>query len=233
MQDESLCGCELCVQEGLAIRIGYCHCDCGDLAPISPMTVRKLGYIAGKPRTFIRNHDKRQRGPRYEEKDLGYRTPCWVFKGHISPKGYGQMRRFGDVSRMYPAHVVFYEEAKGPVPDGKQLDHLCHDPDTCINGVECPHRACVNPDHLDPKTNQENSYRGATRPGSKHKPGRKPKAKQTHCKRGHEFTPENTIIGSDGGRRCRVCDNAAQRRSYYKRAAREGVNPGRRMGDEP
>lgn len=31
---------------------------------------------------------------------------------------------------------------------------------------------------------------------------------QTHCKRGHEFTPENTIIGSDPhqiARRCRIC----------------------------
>lgn len=30
----------------------------------------------------------------------------------------------------------------------------------------------------------------------------------THCKRGHEFTPENTIIGSDPhqiARRCRIC----------------------------
>lgn len=28
---------------------------------------------------------------------------------------------------------------------------------------------------------------------------------QTHCKRGHEFTPENTYVPKDGGRHCRAC----------------------------
>jgi hypothetical protein len=31
------------------------------------------------------------------------------------------------------------------------------------------------------------------------------RACQTHCKRGHEFTPENTVIGSKGLRDCRAC----------------------------
>jgi hypothetical protein len=30
-------------------------------------------------------------------------------------------------------------------------------------------------------------------------------ASKTHCKRGHEFTPENTTARSDGGRECRAC----------------------------
>lgn len=30
-------------------------------------------------------------------------------------------------------------------------------------------------------------------------------ARRTHCNNGHEFTPENTAIRSDGGRRCREC----------------------------
>lgn len=30
-------------------------------------------------------------------------------------------------------------------------------------------------------------------------------ASKTHCKRGHEFTPENTAPNSGGGRRCRAC----------------------------
>lgn len=30
-------------------------------------------------------------------------------------------------------------------------------------------------------------------------------ARRTHCNNGHEFTPENTAIRSDGGRRCRAC----------------------------
>jgi hypothetical protein len=31
------------------------------------------------------------------------------------------------------------------------------------------------------------------------------KAQQTHCIHGHEFTPENTIIKSNGARQCRKC----------------------------
>lgn len=35
-------------------------------------------------------------------------------------------------------------------------------------------------------------------------------ARRTHCDNGHEFTPENTAIRSDGGRRCRACRRAVQ-----------------------
>ena len=30
--------------------------------------------------------------------------------------------------------------------------------------------------------------------------------RKTHCKRGHEYTPDNTIINSMGRRKCRICD---------------------------
>jgi hypothetical protein len=38
--------------------------------------------------------------------------------------------------------------------------------------------------------------------------------RKTHCKRGHEFTPDNTSIRPNGVRRCRECAraDAAQRR---------------------
>lgn len=41
------------------------------------------------------------------------------------------------------------------------------------------------------------------------------KARQTHCISGHEFTPENTIIKSNGCRQCREC-----RREYDRRRDR-------------
>jgi late competence protein required for DNA uptake (superfamily II DNA/RNA helicase) len=34
---------------------------------------------------------------------------------------------------------------------------------------------------------------------------------KTHCKRGHEFTPENTISRSNGSRACRTCNVLRQR----------------------
>jgi hypothetical protein len=48
------------------------------------------------------------------------------------------------------------------------------------------------------------NMRDAVRHGTHHQSGK------THCKRGHEFTPENTIRNSAGHRRCRTCQRAAQ-----------------------
>jgi hypothetical protein len=57
-------------------------------------------------------------------------------------------------------------------------------------------------------------------------------AKKTHCVHGHEFTPENTIVGPNG-RRCRTCRRAHDRgrrdAAYwreYRRKRKEGVSHG-------
>jgi hypothetical protein len=42
------------------------------------------------------------------------------------------------------------------------------------------------------------------------------KLARTHCKHGHEYTPENTYYPLHGGRACRLCTNEAQRR-YQRR----------------
>lgn len=47
------------------------------------------------------------------------------------------------------AHRVTYEVAKGPIPSGLVLDHLCRV------------KQCVNPSHLEPVTNATNQRRGA------------------------------------------------------------------------
>ena len=46
------------------------------------------------------------------------------------------------------AHRVYYEKAKGPIPAGMQIDHLCRVP------------VCVNPDHLEAVTPAQNVQRG-------------------------------------------------------------------------
>lgn len=67
----------------------------------------------------------------------------------------------------------------------------------------------MNPEHMEPVTSAENVRRGL-------KPGRE----LTHCQRGHEFTPENTIekgASGNGRRACRECALMRSRRYYYQR----------------
>lgn len=117
---------------------------------------------------------------------------CWIWTGCSIPKGHGQIYHDG---RMRPAHRVAYEQLVGPVSDDLDVDHLCRNP------------ACVRPDHLEPVTRRENVLRGR---GSSAQNARK-----THCKRGHPFTPENTmtrIVRGRPTRRCRACNYEDARR---------------------
>ena len=43
---------------------------------------------------------------------------------------------------------------------------------------------------------------------------------KTHCPRGHEYTPENTIREKTGRRRCRTC-NRAKNRAHWERTHRK------------
>lgn len=50
-------------------------------------------------------------------------------------------------------------------------------------------------------------------------------ASKTHCKNGHEYTEENTYHKKSGGRECRICQKAANRR-YLDRKKNLGVANG-------
>ena len=94
--------------------------------------------------------------------DLG---PCWEWIGARSSGGYGQFHigsRTDGSKRMVGAHRLAYEALVGPIPDGLESDHLCHNDSGCLGEPTCPHRACVNASHIEPVTSSVNHQRGIT-----------------------------------------------------------------------
>lgn len=103
---------------------------------------------------------------------------CHEWRGALSKYGYGP-------------HRAAYIRAKGSIPEGLQLDHLCRN------------RRCVNPEHLEPVTKAENLRRA--------------RAAKTMCKRGHPWTPENIHAPRRGNRECLTCLKDRERRKYDPR----------------
>lgn len=100
--------------------------------------------------------------PNAELFDRRYRihnkTGCWLWEGYVDKRGYGQ---FKYNNKQYLAHRFSWEYHTGkPIPEGMTIDHVCKV------------KSCVNPDHLEVVTIQENLARrdGAT---------------ITHCVNGH------------------------------------------------
>ena len=132
---------------------------------------------------------------------------CIVWTAAEKANGYGA---FWNGTRTLRAHRFAYELAIGPVPDGLELDHLCRI------------RNCVNPAHLEPVTREENRRRGLHGVLSHQRKARPPSPgltlPSTHCRNGHEYTPENTAVlppsksHPNGRRRCRTCRRAQRRR---------------------
>lgn len=107
---------------------------------------------------------------------------CWVWQGAKfsvnKPYGaYGMLRLGKKTAR---AHRISYEVYVGEIPKDKELDHLCKN------------TLCVNPQHLEPVSHFENIRRSRN-------------TIKTHCKNGHHYSKNNTIINARGARECRIC----------------------------
>lgn len=101
---------------------------------------------------------------------------CWEWQGS-KDRGYGLIRVQG---RTRKAHREAYRIHRGDIPEGKDLDHLCRN------------KSCINPDHLEPVSHQENV--------------RRERAARPTCPKGHPRSPENLMVKAvDGSSQCRVC----------------------------
>jgi hypothetical protein len=131
---------------------------------------------------------------------------CWQWIGSKSSWGYGQVWVTG---KRWVSHRFTYTTLVGEIPEGLVLDHLCR-----VAG-------CCNPKHLEPVTQTVNNLRGLAVAASAARG-----ARVTHCPRGHEYTPENTILRkppqgrTTQPRLCRECQRIAWKASAVRKAAR-------------
>lgn len=151
-------------------------------------------------------------------------TGCWEWQRSTFKDGYGQFSTAittGSGRKNWYAHRYAYVHLVGPVPDGLDLDHQCHNRDpNCAGGQECAHRRCVYPiAHVEPATVQQNLGR------SRHTLNSINLAKTCCgiCGGPYEFH-------KDGRRFCRACAHVASakyghRKRTAQRAAERAARP--------
>lgn len=113
---------------------------------------------------------------------------CWLWTAWNNGTGYGLFKL--DYKTSVLAHRLSYEMAKGKIPKGLVIDHLCS---TTL---------CVNPSHLEAVTQKVNIRRG-----------KNARRAQTHCKYGHELYGINLYVRKDGKRACKACKNRTAKES--------------------
>lgn len=134
----------------LGIEFGTCFCKCGEKTRVVIENDASVGLVKGMPRRFLQHHQRRSSPVEYIVEQREHATPCWIWQ-RFCGKGlrgghYGHANRPNRGGKV-KAHNLIWERHRGPVPDGMELDHLCES------------TRCVNPDHLEPVTHEENMRR--------------------------------------------------------------------------
>ena len=116
---------------------------------------------------------------------------CWNWQAS-KHQGYGRFRFNGTV--IY-AHRFSYKLFKGDIPNDKVLDHLCRN------------SSCINPDHLEVVTQQENCKRGEVGLHTI-------KTKKGYFECGHSYTLDNMYFIKSGRSKGRgICKQCAKIRA--------------------
>lgn len=172
---------------------GFCWCGCGQKTNLVKADNKGRGLVKGAPFRFVLNHHRRKLTPQYI---VDPATECWNWQWTKSD-GYGMVWTPNGMRR---AHRVYYERARGLIPEGYDIDHLCRN------------KACVNPDHLEAVPHRENVRRGMAQWAEN--------ARTQTCKHGHPMTPENTYNNPSrkGFKVCRTCFRQHDERRRQKRA---------------
>lgn len=168
---------------------------------------QKAGRVSGSPATrevlgvLFEYHSGRGRSRKSDEGSVQFGDPrlpkrfwrsvmlpdrpdgCWEWCGSRTRMGYGRILWAGDP---WMAHRVSYVVLVKLIPEGHDVHHRCKNP------------GCVRPDHLMAVTRREHLQLDGNPIMQR--------SEQTHCIRGHAFTPENTSVRPGGGRTCRRCD---------------------------
>lgn len=127
------------------------------------------------------------------------RSGCYVWTGAKNKNGYGL---FTIDYAQYGPHRLVYELLVDRIPPGLEVHH------------DCENHSCVTPAHLKTVTHAENLLLSDTKAAQN--------ASKTHCKNGHPFTPENTVINPKGHRVCRTCKLARERSARKKKRMAQG-----------
>lgn len=126
-------------------------------------------------------------------------SDCWRWTAFKSYDGYGRASVNGKQGNV---HRFSYEVFKGEIPKDLEIDHLCKN------------RDCLNPDHLEAISHQENVKRGSI-------------AQKTHCPKGHPYSGDNLIIENKKNglkaRRCRACRRPEE--ALRVKMKRRGLQP--------
>lgn len=120
------------------------------------------------------------------------RESCWLWNGYISKSGYG---KFGlRKNKTFVAARFSYELFIAPIPAGLTIDHLCRN------------TRCVNPDHLEAVSIQENLKRAYDL------------RKSEVCREGHPYD----YFPPSGGRFCKRC-RAKKFKAWIRKTRFEAV----------